>query len=364
MHRKSIRLATFLLGTGMFAGVGLGQEMLVDGDFDGLEQGSAPNCNRAAGAWGYPANYADEDLCEPEPDDVIIIGTDTFDPTRSGNSLKMNVLTPAASRSMHLPNVFSRILESPGYRIVSTFEIWVAEPGTSGGSIYLSGDHGGGGFHRSFDRGPQLTWQADGTITYTRKDSTEVILGQVTAGAWQTVRIEIDLVRETWDLFLGPDEGSLAQAGEGLEFRAIENHNLRKIDRFTVCAFGDFATQSRSAIDNVRVYVEEVPPVLLVASNCPQSGLVEISWTDATPDESVAILCNDDTGSQIIPTGYSCAGTELGLAGRGLEVVDVVRSDSTGSGTRRQQAPATFCGAWLQVLDLETCLTSNVARIE
>ena len=51
-----------------------------------------------------------------------------------------------------------------GQEVTVSFDILVPDSSVGGGNIYVGGNHGGGGFARETDRGPQLGWFADGLI--------------------------------------------------------------------------------------------------------------------------------------------------------------------------------------------------------
>jgi hypothetical protein len=81
--------------------------------------------------------------------------TAEFDPNLKGNSLETNI-DNAASNS-HLTNIFNQVInESDGVITTVTFDVFVPEKGRGGGSVYVGGDHGGGGFSNGTDRGPQF----------------------------------------------------------------------------------------------------------------------------------------------------------------------------------------------------------------
>ncbi|MCC6906965.1 MAG: SBBP repeat-containing protein [Phycisphaerales bacterium] len=103
---------------------------------------------------------------------------------------------------------------------------------------------------------------------------------------------------------------------------------------------------------------------LLVNATCPTGGPIHIEWTGATPNESAALIYARDTGSFVVPNGNPCAGTTLGLGTNQIQLVTVVNSDANGSRTLNATIGPNLCGSYLQLLDLTTCTTSNVARIE
>ena len=227
-------------------------QFLKDGDLDDLTVGTNPDCTVPAGAWGWPQNYISAGVCEAQPPQFAVVLTDDFDPGTPGNSLEMVVSDPALN--IHLPIVFNQVInEAENPNVTVEFDIWVADAGTMGGSIYVGGDHGGGGFGNASDRGPQIHWRSDGTIIAAVANAANFLL--VTGypvGTWQSVRLEIDLAADTFDFFWGLQGDELVQFGDDVSFRSgVLNH----LDRFTYVHFGGTGADSHSFIDHVEVSV-------------------------------------------------------------------------------------------------------------
>lgn len=229
---------------------------LNDGNMDSLTVGTAPDNGVPAGAWGFPDNYAGL-VDELDPLMVSIVATNSFDPGATGNSLALDFNDPNNIWNIHLPNVLtSSIVEAPGLIVTVQFDIYVVS-GFAGGSIYVGGDHGGGGYSNASDRGPQLSWFADGNINWTMTGGVNTLLTTFSFNTWQRMRLEINLTNDTYNAFYGPRAGPLTQVGTNLTFRSI---TLDHIDRFTRVDFAAFANPSRSYIDNVSVTVPSVCP--------------------------------------------------------------------------------------------------------
>lgn len=103
---------------------------------------------------------------------------------------------------------------------------------------------------------------------------------------------------------------------------------------------------------------------LAVDATCPAGGPIRIQWRGATPDGEVAVIFARNTGSVLIPHGRPCAGTPLGLGSIRIQVVFRGAAGAAGSGTFDGNAGPHACGGYLQLIDLDTCTTSNVARFE
>ncbi|MCL4199382.1 MAG: SBBP repeat-containing protein [Phycisphaerales bacterium] len=107
-----------------------------------------------------------------------------------------------------------------------------------------------------------------------------------------------------------------------------------------------------------------VRPALSVFSSCPSGGPVRADWSGGTPQGPAVLLFAQNIGQITIPDGTACAGSVLGLGSRRLQIARRATNDPAGSGSVNANAGPGACGGYLQLLDLATCGTSNVARIE
>jgi len=105
-------------------------------------------------------------------------------------------------------------------------------------------------------------------------------------------------------------------------------------------------------------------PRLSVDATCPGGGPIRIEWSGASPGGQVALIFARNTGSFIVPSNYPCAGTQLGLGANQIQLAWQGGAGANGSRTLNTTAGPGACGGYLQLLDLTTCATSNVARIE
>ncbi|MCL4196698.1 MAG: hypothetical protein KJZ69_04330 [Phycisphaerales bacterium] len=107
------------------------------------------------------------------------------------------------------------------------------------------------------------------------------------------------------------------------------------------------------------------PPVTLtVDATCPGGGPIVISWSNATPNSTVALLYARNTGNFPIPQGNPCAGTPLGLGTNQLQVAWQGGSGANGSRTLNANTGSGVCGGYFQLLDIASCRTSNVVRAQ
>ncbi len=114
----------------------------------------------------------------------------------------------------------------------------------------------------------------------------------------------------------------------------------------------------------VKLRVHEIVPSLAVAATCPSGGPIRIEWSGASPGEQIALIFARNTGSFIIPNNRPCAGTQLGLGANQIQIVYNGHAGINGARTLNTTAGPGACGGYLQLIDLTTCSTSNVARVE
>jgi thermitase len=242
-------------------------EMLTVDDF---APSSLPDCDLPAGAWGWPAQYVYAGLCEDQVGQFSIVANSSFDPAGTGNSIAMDVGDLPGPR--YLPRLLEASLHEADHPlVVAAFDIWVPEEGVRGGNVYVGGNHGGGGWS-SGDRGPQIGWQNDGSITAAGHGT---LMEAYPVGAWQSVRLEIDLADDTYDVWWALRGEAPIRIGTDLSF-----HNgslLDHIDRLTFAYFAGGPTTGPA-----RSYLADV-----VVSGCPADtnldGTVDV-------DDLVAVI--------------------------------------------------------------------------
>ncbi|MBC8327716.1 MAG: hypothetical protein H8E31_03115 [Planctomycetes bacterium] len=98
--------------------------------------------------------------------------------------------------------------------------------------------------------------------------------------------------------------------------------------------------------------VPEFQMALAVAGSCPTH---QFQLHGVTANGAAALLYAFGTGGLVIPNGYPCAGTQLGLDGT-TALGAVLTADANGDAVLVQTVPAGACGRiYLQALDLATC---------
>lgn len=280
MSRASVSLAVFS-ACFTLCNIASGQ-LLKDGNMNALAIGTPPNCDLAAGAWEFPASYVTAVLCELNPPELQVVATSSFQAGATGNSMAMDINLLDPNSNIHMTNLLTSVVnEAPGQLVTANFDIWVPNGNHGGGSIYIGGDHGGGGYSNLSDRGPQIGWFPDGTLRATLGNGThQQLVASYPRDAWQHIRFVIDLTGDTYDVFHGVPGGPITLVGDNVEFRSIV---LDHLDRFTYANFGLIMSVSRSYLDN---------------------ATVEVCTTDINKDGSV---CQSDLGALLASFG-TCEG--------------------------------------------------------
>lgn len=115
------------------------------------------------------------------------------------------------------------------------------------------------------------------------------------------------------------------------------------------------AAGSRFAVGDGSVFGFEV------VGHCP--GTINLTWSGATVGRQIAIIFAANRGSVVIPPGNPCDGTQLGLGAQSIQLVQTIGSGTNGINSINGNTSSGACGRFLQLLDLDTCRTSNVEMI-
>jgi len=164
-----------------------------------------------------------------------------------------------------------------------------------------------------------------------------------------------------------------------IEFTLIGNYHDRGLD-MTLFLLSPLSTDQASMIDTARSHFDiqygisykghaesgsVVPDSslnLAIGGSCPTD--VHFSIDNVTPDGQVALLYARAQGSFVIPNGYPCAGTVLGLDST-VALGTTITADPNGLATLITSVPPGACGLFhFQALDLTDCRTSNVLLLE
>jgi hypothetical protein len=241
-------------------------QLINDADMDDLTPGTPPDNDVAAGAWAFPDNYIAAGVAEALPENFTIVATSDFDEAAEGNSLALNI--QEAVLNYHLPNPLTSVINEGDGLVFVSFEIWVAE-GAGGGSVYVGGDHGGGGFGNTTDRGPQVSWFPDGTLHVWDNLGASVVVANFSPNVWQSVQLDIDLVSDTYDMFWASGDDDLAQVADDQPFRSTTQDFL---DRFSYVRFAGEGGVAVSYIDEIEI---TVTPTKCTA-DCNADGVLNI----------------------------------------------------------------------------------------
>ncbi|MBL1216832.1 MAG: VCBS repeat-containing protein [Planctomycetes bacterium] len=99
-----------------------------------------------------------------------------------------------------------------------------------------------------------------------------------------------------------------------------------------------------------------------INGSCP--GRMTFEVHGAASGGTVAFLYALETGEARIPSGYPCAVTLLGLR-EGYRLAHVATADASGIASFSTQVPLKACGqAYIQALDVETCRTTLVLKVQ
>ncbi len=97
-----------------------------------------------------------------------------------------------------------------------------------------------------------------------------------------------------------------------------------------------------------------------ITGTCP--GNIDVNWAGAQPNKQQGIVFASNTGSFTINSG-ACAGTQLGLGTRNLQLVRTIGTGS-GSGSIGRSVNSGACGGFVQLVTVGSpCETSTVGQI-
>jgi hypothetical protein len=241
----TVAIAAWVLSMGLLVPGSLDAFELVDGDFDSLTPGTPPNDGVPAGAWLIPQNYINDGWGEGADVNIFsVVTTDSFDPTATGNSFRINLI---GSGHHHVTNLFIEPSTSISEYTVR-FDTYAPEGG-GGGAFYLAGDHGGGGYHYAYDRGPQLAFFTTGELAVVTPDGVHTVVAQYDSDIWLTFELRVDLIQDSYDLLSGKRGGLLQLVAENVAFRS---GTLSFLDRVSFAAFEEYGS-SLQYFDNIEV---------------------------------------------------------------------------------------------------------------
>jgi hypothetical protein len=105
--------------------------------------------------------------------------------------------------------------------------------------------------------------------------------------------------------------------------------------------------------------VPDQTPILFVSGTCP--GELMVTVADATPGDTVEVVSGTRRG-RTSAAGGPCRGARADLANAQRRAT--LTADAYGIATTRVQATPAMCGSWMfQVLDMGSCLTTEVRSV-
>lgn len=242
--------AAFLFGTALTGAHAA--SLLKDGSFETLAVGTAPNVGKAAGRWhfddAWPEATASQVSIAPAP-----AGGD-------GNSLRMSLAaTETTSAEPEVLHQFPAVNRSTGKIIILTFDLYV-EPGHGGADTSLA--HSA----ESSDRAMQLRWNADGKLYNRATGSGDTSLFPYPRGVWQSVRVELDLAKDRYNLYLSEKGQPVALTRFNLPARST---GVAYVDRLSVVRFAG-NPDVRAFYDNFRLTTD--PAIAPVTADLAAGG--------------------------------------------------------------------------------------------
>lgn len=174
-----------------------------------------------------------------------------------------------------------------------------------------------------------------------------------------------DLLNLTWTVEIDQIEVTMSQSWHGLGvdvmLRLQNDLNLTS-PALVDTSSSSYHIEAGSHIGTIvaGAVVPEPGLNLAVSGSCPS---VTFDIVDATPGGQVALLYAFGTGSMVVPSGFPCAGTALGLDSS-VALGTMLTADGLGSINLSINIPSGACGAiYVQALDLANCATSTVVAI-
>lgn len=202
-------------------------------------------------------------------------------------------------------------------------------------------------------------------LTYRDRNggSGHVAFARFTVGVWYRTSFEYDPVERS--LLGSVIERDTGRSVGTCRFEGVGSFSgIDRVATLTVCHDYASGNEGETLFDNIRVWQSGDGIRLVADGTCPGGGPIQVSWSGATPNGQVALIFAVCEGDFVVPARNPCQGTQLGLCSTQIQLVGIYRSDANGSRQLNGFAGNGACGKFLQLLDLTTCDTSNVAPIE
>ncbi len=181
-------------------------------------------------------------------------------------------------------------------------------------------------------------------------DRTETNFPPIQFDQWVEVRCEVDIDNDTLTTYYNNIEVSTGQL-----FARGGAHEIKNLDLYTT---------------GTTVYYDDCAVLGLgsggggytceITGTCP--GNIDVNWSGAQPNKTQGIVFASNTGSFTINSG-ACAGTQLGLGTRNLQLVRTIGTGS-GAGSIGRAVGAGACGGFVQLVTVASpCEASSVGQI-
>ncbi len=167
---------------------------------------------------------------------------------------------------------------------------------------------------------------------------------------WVEIRCEVDIDNDTITCYYNNIEVSTGQL-----FIRGGTHEIKNLDLYT--------TGTTNYYDDIAFlglgsggggYTCEI------TGACP--GNIDVNWSGAQPNKTQGIVFASNTGSFSINSG-ACAGTQLGLGTRNLQLVRTIGTGS-GAGSIGRAVGSGACGGFVQLVTVASpCEVSSVGQI-
>ena len=307
-------LSAVLLASLLWSPAPAQTQLLLDGDFDSLTVGTAPDRGTPNGAWAFPDSYGSTsagDQREPRrrPETYSIVETSSFDATRTGLSLKIDY--PRNTESGVLVNMLSdKVTEADGGIVRVKFDTFVPQgDNRTGGAIVFLGSNpvGFGGISYWTDQGPLVGWRANDRLVYLEcvnfrtscdpgsnpgsDQVTRTALQDYPRDVWQHVQLDIDLAKDKYDLYHSAADDPLELLKSELGFSSGKQLEL---DRLLISGGWFSGENSVTYFDNVSV--TWVPPVF--------DGVPLHVGETYLQDFDAALGADGAVKGQTLPTGW------------------------------------------------------------
>ena len=234
-----------------------GPSVIVESNFDDLKVGTPPDNETDAEPWQitYSGPDVPMEYWEDFPEILTIVSTDSFDADAKGNSLRVETMGVNTQAAYFFDEP---IFEEEVDLIRASFDVYIPDLGDGRRGapyIYLGGSYELYSLQPE-ERGPMIEWDRRGrlqSLTTENVGGRRTVVGETPLDEWQHVRLDIDLLRDTYDIFwsAGDDELALVKAYEPFQL----DTNLELFDRIEIATFPTDGNDPNGVgyVDNIRV---------------------------------------------------------------------------------------------------------------